>query len=711
MTNIEIKDFTTVQGINDTDYVLLSLSGGTSGKVIVRLMKEALTKHVSPNIRDGVWWVGETNLEVNAIGKTPVFRKGELGVEYRYDTEADTAWRLLIPYEDIRLKFEDLTEEERDEITLHFSDLTEEEIAVLQQPAADMVALLEETNEQVTEAESLRAAAEKARAEAETQRISAESERMSAEQTRISSENTRLASEEVRVANEEGRIQAESLRVSAENARAVSENERAQAEAERKQNETQRVAAEQERAASETERKQAETDRSSEYAVLRADMQSATDSANDTADHPTYVGEDNYVYKWNKEAQSYDKTAVYVRGEGFSISKVYSSVQEMEADTGHGLKEGDFVLINTGDVENPDNAQIYTVTSSGGFSFLVDMSGAIGFTGKTPQMFAGSVTVGSGKASAAVALTQGEPDADGNPTYNINFVIPCLAYEDLTGEQIAELQKPANDMIAVLTATDESVKAAEAGRVSAEDARVEAETQRIDSESERLSAEEIRSASELQRIASESDRHTAEQERIASEEVRVSSEESRVQAELLREQAKEAMEALSEEISTHPPVIDGDSFWNVWDAVGKAYVNTGIYARGRTPIIIDGIWWLWDDEADDFVNTGVAVNTDFVLTKAGIEAVFVGDITTHTHTHLRYRAQVYEEEPDFNALTTWTDDMGEHEYRIGNDIYVANDTEPTGYANYRLAVTSEGSGWVRIPQIMPGWSIVLVKQE
>lgn len=37
-------------------------------------------------------------------------------------------------------------------------------------------------------------------------------------------------------------------------------------------------------------------------------------SALDTASHPTKVGEDNYVYEWDKAAQQYVKTDIYVRG-------------------------------------------------------------------------------------------------------------------------------------------------------------------------------------------------------------------------------------------------------------------------------------------------------------------------------------------------------------------------------------------------------------
>ena len=158
-----------------------------------------------------------------------------------------------------------------------------------------------------------------------------------------------------------------------------------------------------------------------EKAVL-ADTAAA--NANDTAEHSTYIGTDHYVYKWNKTAQAYDKTDIYCKGDAFSIKKVYASVANMEADKSNpDIAEGDFVLVNTGDVEDPDNAKLY-VKADGDFEFLVDMSGAIGFTGKTPQFSMGTVTTLEAGASAIVTVSDDGTDSDGNPKYKINFAIP-----------------------------------------------------------------------------------------------------------------------------------------------------------------------------------------------------------------------------------------------------------------------------------------------
>lgn len=68
-------------------------------------------------------------------------------------------------------------------------------------------------------------------------------------------------------------------------------------------------------------------------------------------------------------------------GEPFYISKVYSSVNAMNTGyTSDGVKPGCYVMINTGNVENEDNAKVY-VKGSTSYEFVVDLSGAQGQTG------------------------------------------------------------------------------------------------------------------------------------------------------------------------------------------------------------------------------------------------------------------------------------------------------------------------------------------
>ena len=110
-------------------------------------------------------------------------------------------------------------------------------------------------------------------------------------------------------------------------------------------------------------------------------------------------------------------------GEPFQIRKIYSSVDEMEADYNNpGIEEGDFVLINTDDVSDPNNAKLY-VKGPTGWQFVTDLSGAQGIQG--PKGDTGP-PAGFGSITATVDDTVGTPavsvQSDGpNTAKNIAF--------------------------------------------------------------------------------------------------------------------------------------------------------------------------------------------------------------------------------------------------------------------------------------------------
>lgn len=73
------------------------------------------------------------------------------------------------------------------------------------------------------------------------------------------------------------------------------------------------------------------------------------------------------------------------KGDPFKIKKTYESIEAMESDDTDDVSEGDMVIINTDDVEDPDNAKLYVKTSDG-WGFITDLSGAQGIKGETgPQ--------------------------------------------------------------------------------------------------------------------------------------------------------------------------------------------------------------------------------------------------------------------------------------------------------------------------------------
>ena len=70
------------------------------------------------------------------------------------------------------------------------------------------------------------------------------------------------------------------------------------------------------------------------------------------------------------------------QGEPFRVSKVYNSVAAMNAGFAtDGVPEGGFVVIDTGDVEDIDNAKLY-MKGATAYTYLTDLSGAAGMKGE-----------------------------------------------------------------------------------------------------------------------------------------------------------------------------------------------------------------------------------------------------------------------------------------------------------------------------------------
>ena len=72
------------------------------------------------------------------------------------------------------------------------------------------------------------------------------------------------------------------------------------------------------------------------------------------------------------------------KGEPFSIAKVYASVSVMRSDPSDDVEPGQFVMISTGSVDDPENACLYVRVEGEQpdcWSFVTDMSGATGIQG------------------------------------------------------------------------------------------------------------------------------------------------------------------------------------------------------------------------------------------------------------------------------------------------------------------------------------------
>lgn len=469
------------------------------------------------------------------------------------------------------------------------------------------------------------------------------------------------------------------------------------------------------------------------------DAIAATDKAEEIASNPPKIV-DNDWWIYNYETKQYVNTGIAAIGDAFTYKKEYPSIEAMEADWGTAdVKLGEYVLINTNDVEDPDDAKVYLKTQNG-WKFIVDLSGMQGIQGwsayevAVQHGFVGTEAewVQSLKQPALDAAAEAlDAKAQVEATEQAVKEAEALRVTAEQGRVNAENTRVSNENTRI--SNEDSRKAEESKRVTAENARIaaetsrkEAESSRVNAESDRVEAEGARAAAEQLRANSESERNTKEKERIANEAIRVVSESERVTAETSRkeeeakrveaetardtaeqerisnEATRQANEAIREtqeaarekntadaitavneaktaaqqattnattaannantqaarakEYADNPPKVGEDGYWYLWDEVNDVYVNTGwpssgIILKGRLnspdelgnivdpqlsdSYIVGTDLYFWN--GTEWINMGRfqgpqgEPGKDAELSKAAIEAVLVGEVTTHTH--------------------------------------------------------------------------------
>lgn len=469
------------------------------------------------------------------------------------------------------------------------------------------------------------------------------------------------------------------------------------------------------------------------------DAIAATEKAEEIASNPPKIV-DNDWWIYDYDTKQYINTGIAAIGDAFTYKKEYPSVEAMEADWGTAdVKLGEYVLINTNNVEDPDDAKVYLKTQNG-WKFIVDLSGMQGIQGwsayevAVQHGFVGTEEewVQSLKQPALDAAAKAlEAKAQVEATEQAVKEAEALRVTAEQGRVNAENTRVSNENTRI--SNEDSRKAEESKRVTAENARIaaetsrkEAESSRVNAESDRVTAEGARVAAEQLRANSESERNTKEKERIANEAIRVASESERVTAETSRkeeeakrveaetardtaeqerisnEATRQANEAVREtqevarekntadaitavneaktaaqqattnattaannantqaarakEYADNPPKVGEDGYWYLWDEVDDAYVNTGWPSSGillkgslNSPEDLNDIvdpqlsdsyivgtdLYFWN--GTEWVNMGRfqgpqgEPGKDAELSKAAIEAVLVGEVTTHTH--------------------------------------------------------------------------------
>ena len=124
------------------------------------------------------------------------------------------------------------------------------------------------------------------------------------------------------------------------------------------------------------------------------DAKNAADRANAAADISETLNENppkivnDYWWFYNIDTGRYENTGIKAIGDSFVIKRTYSSVQEMEDNfNSPDVLVGEFVVINTEDIEDPENSRLY-MKAEESWKFITDLSGATGVTGLSAYQIA-----------------------------------------------------------------------------------------------------------------------------------------------------------------------------------------------------------------------------------------------------------------------------------------------------------------------------------
>lgn len=104
------------------------------------------------------------------------------------------------------------------------------------------------------------------------------------------------------------------------------------------------------------------------------------------------------------------------KGDPFAVAKTYASVAAMNAGYAtDGVKQGQFVIVETGNVDDEENARLY-VKGAKSYEFITDLSGAQGIKGDK-----GEQGVKGDQGAKGDKGEKGDTGADGKtPTLSIN---------------------------------------------------------------------------------------------------------------------------------------------------------------------------------------------------------------------------------------------------------------------------------------------------
>lgn len=350
------------------------------------------------------------------------------------------------------------------------------------------------------------------------------------------------------------------------------------------------------------------------------DAKNAADRANAAADISETLNENppkivnGYWWFYNIDTGRYENTGIKAIGDSFVIKRTYSSVQEMEDNfNSPDVLVGEFVVINTEDIEDPENSRLY-MKAEESWKFITDLSGATGVTGLSAYQIAvqhgfegteeewleslskdskDAAKEAKAAASAAIQATSDLREFEGEARQSEEL---RKSQETIREQQEAAREQKTNQIISETTnvknETDQvrqDTLAAKNETIAATEAAKEATSKTLQaiSNAETATTAATEAAKEANKKATLA-QTAADNANKAAESANTATEGANTAAGTANQAATSANQAAinattqadrAKEFADNPPKIEGGTWW-VWDENNDSYTNTGVSATG-----------------------------------------------------------------------------------------------------------------------------------
>lgn len=332
------------------------------------------------------------------------------------------------------------------------------------------------------------------------------------------------------------------------------------------------------------------------------DAKNAADRANAAADISETLNENppkivnDYWWFYNIDTGRYENTGIKAIGDSFVIKRTYSSVQEMEDNfNSPDVLVGEFVVINTEDIEDPENSRLY-MKAEESWKFITDLSGATGVTGLSAYQIAVQHGFEGTEEEWLESLSKDSKEAAGEANKKATLAQTAAdnanKAAETTNQAIEEAKaatakatEAANNANEKATLANEKAGLADSAATKATEAATKADTATGNANQAATNANSKASLADEKATLAQSSAEAANQ---AAESANTATEGANTAAGTANQAATSANQAAinattqadrAKEFADNPPKIEEGTWW-VWDESNDSYTNTGVSATG-----------------------------------------------------------------------------------------------------------------------------------